>query len=242
MSSPHLQDSPNDRSSNLATPSDASTLANNSNSYTSSSSHQPASGHGLAGSKRTLAPLSTSVNNPASARPSSSSNSPRNPWSPTNPPISSNSLSSRQPPRSSSISIGTSPFNPPTTHLPHQQQSQQQIGPGTSSLNRPRTTTSGGIAQLSFNSAPTQSLSNTGATASPLSLRPARASPSVSQSNIGSPTGGSVSNPHGSGQSGSLSKIVIAQVFLLLSTIKEEDRTKWESQADQIRKVGKVYF
>jgi CCR4-NOT transcription complex subunit 1 len=36
----------------------------------------------------------------------------------------------------------------------------------------------------------------------------------------------------------SLLKIVIAQVFLLLSTIKEDkDRSKWESQAEQIRKV-----
>ena len=39
-------------------------------------------------------------------------------------------------------------------------------------------------------------------------------------------------------QAGGLSKIVIAQVFLLLSTIKEDkDRTKWDSQAEQIRKV-----
>src|SRR5579862_6247055 len=39
-------------------------------------------------------------------------------------------------------------------------------------------------------------------------------------------------------QAGQLSKIVIAQVFLLLSTIKEDkDKAKWESQADQIRKV-----
>ena len=50
----------------------------------------------------------------------------------------------------------------------------------------------------------------------------AGASPSTS-----SPTG---SNP--------LTRIVVAQVYLLLSTIKEDkDRTKWEQQAEQLRKV-----
>jgi len=35
-----------------------------------------------------------------------------------------------------------------------------------------------------------------------------------------------------------LTKIVVAQVYLLLSTIKEDkDRTKWEQQAEQLRKV-----
>jgi CCR4-NOT transcription complex subunit 1 len=38
--------------------------------------------------------------------------------------------------------------------------------------------------------------------------------------------------------SNSLTKIVVAQVYLLLSTIKEDkDRTKWELQAEQLRKV-----
>ena len=45
----------------------------------------------------------------------------------------------------------------------------------------------------------------------------------------------STNSPTGSN---SLSKIVVAQVYLLLSTIKEDkDRTKWEQQAEQIRKV-----
>jgi CCR4-NOT transcription complex subunit 1 len=45
--------------------------------------------------------------------------------------------------------------------------------------------------------------------------------------NTNSPTG-----------SNSLAKIVVAQVYLLLSTIKEDkDRTKWEQQAEQLRKV-----
>lgn len=36
----------------------------------------------------------------------------------------------------------------------------------------------------------------------------------------------------------SLTKIVVAQVYLLLSTIKEDkDRAKWELQVDQLKKV-----
>jgi CCR4-NOT transcription complex subunit 1 len=46
----------------------------------------------------------------------------------------------------------------------------------------------------------------------------------------------STNSPTGSN---SLTKIVVAQVYLLLSTIKEDkDRTKWEQQAEQLRKVG----
>ncbi|KAI0009196.1 Not1-domain-containing protein [Xylariaceae sp. FL0662B] len=77
-----------------------------------------------------------------------------------------------------------------------------------------------------FSPAPAQSL-QTGFTHSPHPSQPgplsAGASPSTS-----SPTTGS----------SSLTKIVVAQVYLLLSTIKEDkDRTKWELQADQLRKL-----
>ena len=35
-----------------------------------------------------------------------------------------------------------------------------------------------------------------------------------------------------------MTKIVVAQVYLLLSTIKEDkDHTKWELQAEQLKKV-----
>ncbi|KAE9377063.1 Not1-domain-containing protein [Stipitochalara longipes BDJ] len=45
----------------------------------------------------------------------------------------------------------------------------------------------------------------------------------------------STNSPTGSN---SLTKIVVAQVYLLLSTIKEDkDRTKWEQQAEQLRKL-----
>jgi CCR4-NOT transcription complex subunit 1 len=45
----------------------------------------------------------------------------------------------------------------------------------------------------------------------------------------------STNSPTGSN---SLTKIVVAQVYLLLSTIKDDkDNTKWEQQAEQLRKV-----
>ncbi|SZE99712.1 unnamed protein product [Blumeria hordei] len=50
----------------------------------------------------------------------------------------------------------------------------------------------------------------------------------------------SVASPNTSSPTGSspLTKIVVAQVFLLLSTIKEDkDRTKWEQQVEQLRKL-----
>jgi CCR4-NOT transcription complex subunit 1 len=58
--------------------------------------------------------------------------------------------------------------------------------------------------------------------------------PSPAQS-IPTPASPSSNSPTGSN---SLTKIVVAQVYLLLSTIREDkDRTKWEQQAEQLRKV-----
>jgi CCR4-NOT transcription complex subunit 1 len=72
-------------------------------------------------------------------------------------------------------------------------------------------------------------------------------SPPSSGTNISSPTGfasdkpstfGSVNASSASGQS-SLSKISVAQVLLLLDSISEkEGKAKWESKADQVRKVA----
>jgi CCR4-NOT transcription complex subunit 1 len=57
----------------------------------------------------------------------------------------------------------------------------------------------------------------------------------------GSHSGGLSAGPSPSTPTGSnsLTKIVVAQVYLLLSTIKEDkDRTKWEAQAEQLQKVS----
>ncbi|KFZ20466.1 hypothetical protein V501_00106 [Pseudogymnoascus sp. VKM F-4519 (FW-2642)] len=61
-----------------------------------------------------------------------------------------------------------------------------------------------------------------------------------SHSPHGPHTGGLSAGPSPSTPTGSnsLTKIVVAQVYLLLSTIKEDkDRTKWEAQAEQLRKL-----
>lgn len=50
----------------------------------------------------------------------------------------------------------------------------------------------------------------------------------------------STSSPTGTN---SLTKIVVAQVYLLLSTIKEDrDRAKWELQVDQLKKASPLLF
>ncbi|KAF2016173.1 Not1-domain-containing protein [Aaosphaeria arxii CBS 175.79] len=68
----------------------------------------------------------------------------------------------------------------------------------------------------------------------------ARASPSLSTSStVGSPNAST--NPAGSAPTQNLSRIVIAQVFLLLSqfgAVKDDkDKAKWDTQTEQIRKL-----
>ncbi|KAB8338718.1 hypothetical protein FH972_021663 [Carpinus fangiana] len=176
------------------------------------------------GTRRGLTPLSTAVQQ-STSRPPSSAQSPRAPWSPTNPSISSIAASgTRQGTRSSSISSATSPFPPPQSAGPPTSQSgSSRSRPLTSSANPPVASAGGSIYG---------SLGGGG------SSRLSRGSPSVSQSSYTSPTTSSGAGAAGAGQSGSLSKITIAQVFLLLSTLKEDkDKSKWESQVDQIRKL-----
>lgn len=86
----------------------------------------------------------------------------------------------------------------------------------------------------------------------PIHHRSGTYSPSPAQSIVTA----SSHSPHGSHNAGlsaglspstptglnPLTKIVVAQVYLLLSTIKEDkDRTKWEAQAEQLRKVGQFF-
>ncbi|KAI4195486.1 MAG: hypothetical protein LQ346_003411 [Caloplaca aetnensis] len=76
-------------------------------------------------------------------------------------------------------------------------------------------------------------------------LRTQTFSPSLPQQNLNSPTSNTFDRLAVSGQtssnltgSSSVSKIVVTQVFILLGSITEkEGRTKWESQAEAIRKL-----
>jgi CCR4-NOT transcription complex subunit 1 len=157
--------------------------------------------------------------------------------------------SRRTPSQSSSSSNVPSPSNPSYT----------SFSAFLSTAIRHPQTTSSGSQQLSSNqllsSASTRN--NTPSSTSHLASS-AAASTTASHGGGGGSSGGggnsrygtSTSNPQSNSspnpsqhstantQAGQLSKIVIAQIFLLLSTIKEDkDTSKWESQADQIRKV-----
>ncbi|KAL2677919.1 CCR4-Not complex component, Not1-domain-containing protein [Phyllosticta citricarpa] len=186
--------------------------------------------------RRGLAPISTAFN--SSSRPSSSAaNSPSRPaFSPINPPSAQVQASSsrRIVSRTSSASSTTSHFSP---SQPGQQQHTQ--GPLLSSGRRP-TIASSGASQFASSAAALPSASQGGGGASSTSgggsSKVARASPSLSQpGNVGSPSSNSAASAP---SDQSLSRIVIAQVFLLLSSLKEDkDKTKWEQQTDQIRKL-----
>lgn len=193
------------------------------------------------GVRRVLTPISTSFSQ-NSGRPTSSAQSPRNvvernPWSP----VGSNSsslqqTSSRQSIRSPPITSSSSPFTPPLSGQQHAQ--------STSLLqsSRPRTIASSANPQLASAAAATQA-SGIGGASGGGSSKNFRASPSLQQSTFSSLTTSSTLGAQSNGQAGQVSKIIIAQIFLLLSTIKEDkDKSKWDLQADQIRKVRIVEF
>ncbi|KAI9726177.1 MAG: hypothetical protein M1828_001850 [Chrysothrix sp. TS-e1954] len=219
-------------------PSDRPPSANDRNPQTTSypaAQRAPPSAWGSASSqtlssRRGLTPIATSAN-PNSSRPTSSSHSPRNPWSPINQSQTTSSVESRAQGRSSSISSSHSAFSPP---LPPSQQthsfSSQAYTP------RSRTSTNPSTSQLAPNTASSQGAASGAPSGS--AGRYTRASPSLSQSGFVSAPGSIQLPASGAGQSGQLSKIVSAQLSLLLSTIKDDkDRTKWESQREQIRKL-----
>lgn len=206
----------------------------------SGKSHQSAWGPSQSQSlARRVTPISTSIGQ-NSPRPTNTLQSPRNSernlWSPassTFPPLS--GTSSRQGLRSPSSSNTNSLFSPPSIGQ-HQQQPAQLSGLLSSA--RPRTIAPLASSQSASAAAITQGTS-LGGTSSGGSTRNFRASPSIIQSNFSLPSPSSLTAlGQGTGQTGQLSKIVVAQLFLLLSTLKEDkDKSKWESQVDQIKKV-----
>lgn len=146
----------------------------------------------------------------------------------------------------------SNPSNPssasPFTPLQAGSQQQPQSGPNRSSP-RPRTVTPNSSYYLASSAGTTTSQGGGGGSGGgggAGTTRSAGFSPSLSGTNIASPTNfvfdrsaipnsGSVS---GGGQS-SLSKISTAQVLLLLDSISEkEGKAKWDSKAEQIRKVS----
>lgn len=139
-----------------------------------------------------------------------------------------------------------SPFTP--LQAGSQQQPSQQSGVHRSSP-RPRTVTPNSSYYLASSVATNTSQGGGGGSGGgggAGTTRSAGFSPSLSGANIASPTSFSFDRSQiqssvsgsGSGQS-SLSKISTAQVLLLLDTISEkEGKAKWDSKAEQIRKVS----
>ncbi len=198
---------------------------------------------------RDLAPIATSLGSPLrgpnnhSALSQNTSNSPF-PSSFSSVLSSTHRRSNSRP--SSSASSSGSPFSPLQPGSQQQHHNSQLL-----SSPRTRAITQSSNPHLASSAAASTTASQGGGggvTSGGGAFRGTTFPPSLSQSNVNSPTNPTFSpnigtNPAtatsgNSNQAGQLSKIVIAQVFLLLSTIKEDkDKTKWEAQADQIRKV-----
>ncbi|KAI9673128.1 MAG: hypothetical protein M1817_002990 [Caeruleum heppii] len=181
-----------------------------------------------------LKPISTGSGSPSSGSPSrgDSQPSPRHPSSGASPFTPSSKLSdldqwvgrarpstanSKEPPSSSQLSPRSRSQFPPASSATTSTTASQGGGGGGSS-------SGGGHSRQPTSYAPTLSQSNSNVPSSP-SFPPTQ-------------TPSSLTNAGSNLQAGQLSKIVIAQVFLLLMTIKEDkDKTKWDAQADQIRKL-----
>ena len=178
-------------------------------------------------SRRGLTPISTAST--GQIRPPSSSDSPsRAAFSPTSltynqaAAAANRQVTSRQ----SSTSSSNSVISPPTSS-----HAQSQLHSG----NRARTVTSGSsprlsssIASLSSASQPGGSISGGGASGPRL----VRHSPSVSLSSTASPV--SSTGPSSAGGLGQLTSLVVTQLNILLSTIKENN---FDTQAEKIRNL-----
>jgi len=170
--------------------------------------------------RRGLTPLTTSQTQ--SQQRSGTSSPSRNPFSPTNPtfsaPLANRGVSSRH----SSVSSSSSLFSP------------HGAAGSTAPPGRSRNTTGSPHppSSATFSSLDRAAVSSTGATS-----RFARPTTSLSRSGAGSPV--SSSGPSSAGGSGQLTSLVITQLNILLSTLKEDkDKSKWETQAEKIWKVG----
>ena len=178
-------------------------------------------------SRRGLTPISTA--SAGQTRPSSSSESPsRAAFSPTSlafnqaAAAANRQVTSRQSSTSSSNSLISPPTSSHATGQFHGGSRSRAVTSGSS----PRLASS--IASLSSASQPSGSISG-GGTGGP---RLVRHSPSVSLSTTGSPV--SSTGPSSAGGLGQLTSLVVTQLNILLSTIKENN---FEAQAEKIRSL-----
>lgn len=193
----------------------------------------------VAGAARGLTPLSTDLSSDSASRTRNSSSA--SPFPPTFSSIVNSSAGSNHTRNNYSTSSFNSPF-PPLQSGSQQTNSSQLV-----SSPRSRTTTPSLQPTLASSAAASTTASQVGVgSGGGGAPRNQTFSPSLAQQSLSSPTTntfdrsaftGSASSSATSGQS-SVSKIVVTQVFLLLGSITEkEGKAKWDSQAEQIRKV-----
>lgn len=188
--------------------------------------------------RRGPTPISTA---PTTSGQANSTSSPsRNAFSPTssafNAPLSQTGRQATS--RHSSASSSSSLFSPLAPS------SQQPLPGQLHTSSRSRNITSSGSPHLPSSAAGLSSTAQggVGGGSGGGAARFARASPSLSLSTTGSPISSSTqsSGLHSAAASGQLTSLVITQLNILLSTIKEDkDRAKWETQADKIWKVSR---
>lgn len=192
----------------------------------------------VVGAGRGLTPLSTDLSSDPAARTRNSSSA--SPFLPTFSSVVNSTTSSGHSRNNYSASSSNSPF-PPLQTGSHQPSNNQILSP------RSRTITPSSQPTLASSAAASSTASQGGGgSGGGGAPRSQTFSPLLAQQSLSSPTTntfdrsaftGSASSSATSGQS-SVSKIVVTQVFLLLGSITEkEGKAKWESQAEQIRKV-----
>ena len=212
------------------------------------------------GSRRGLTPLTTNVptstdyssspRRPDSSTTSSSNNTAASPFAPSFSSVvnsSSRLLNSRNTP----TAVGSSSSSA-LSFTPLQAGSQQQT-PSSQPLLSPRSraTTPFSTSNLASSAASSATASQGGGGGSSGGggpSRPAAFSPSLTSHGVTSPTAPSfdrtafgLPNYSSTSNQSSVSKIVVTQVFLLLNSISEkEGKAKWESKAEDIRKVGEI--
>ncbi|KAF2458071.1 CCR4-Not complex component, Not1-domain-containing protein [Lineolata rhizophorae] len=202
-----------------------------------SSSHQQSG-------RRGIAPISTAFGSQTpNQRPGASSQSPSrasfSPAASAPAPTASSRPSRAVASRASSTSSASTPFSPSQTAAQQQPVAASQLL--SSGGSRARNIASSTNPHVASAAAALPNASQTGGGAASSggggTAKLARASPSLSQSSgVGSPS--TTANPPTAPAGQSLSKIVIAQIFLLLSSLKDDkDKTKWEQQVDQIQKL-----
>ncbi|KAK4994590.1 CCR4-NOT core subunit cdc39 [Elasticomyces elasticus] len=186
----------------------------------------------LQSGRRGLTPISTGFGASQTRQNAASDTPSRLAFSPSNPSTSFNQPASRQFVSRQSSGSSSSPLLSPTSSGPQPLTANSLLA---STRHRPSNShLTSSATHSSFQAGGGGIAGGGGVTA-----KATRASSSISASTTGSLISSVNSSGHsGVGQPGQLTSLVVAQIVVLLSTLKDfKDRTKWEAQADQIRRL-----